>query len=183
MAYRLSYDRKVRTLSDDTEMDLLIIVQTFSRQPRSRTRLLAKKSHVSSYYVAITCFLRNRYLCLKKLEKKKKKKENNRTRSFVTNGRIICLWLFRRNTLEHRHDSFFLFIFIYWNSQFVQFGHLVEFFNSYINMLVATPSGVSSSRWQRHDSWQLSYSMIQLQLEIERCNEQDELTNELVWKS
>ena len=74
MAYRLSYDRKVRTLSDDTEMDLLIIVQTFSRQPRSRTRLLAKKSHVSSYYVAITCFLRNRYLCLKKLEKKKKKK-------------------------------------------------------------------------------------------------------------
>ena len=40
----------------------------------------------------------------------------------------------------------FFFIFIYWNSQFVQFGHLVEFFNSYINMLMATPSEVPSSR-------------------------------------
>ena len=38
------------------------------------------------------------------------------------------------------------FLFIYWNSQFVQFEHLVEFVNSYINMLVATLSGVPSSR-------------------------------------
>ena len=42
--------------------------------------------------------------------------------------------------------TMFFFIFISSNSQFVQFGHLVKFFNSYINMLVATPSGVPSSR-------------------------------------
>ena len=45
---------------------------------------------------------------------------------------------------RERLALFFLFISSY--SQFVQFGHLVEFFNSYINMSVATSSGVPSSR-------------------------------------
>ena len=47
----------------------------------------------------------------------------------------------------------FIYLFIYWNSQFVHFGHLVEFFNSYISMLVATPSGVPmylvANIWQK----------------------------------
>ena len=40
----------------------------------------------------------------------------------------------------------FSFLFICFYLQFIQFRHLVEFFNSYINMLVATSSGVPSSR-------------------------------------
>ena len=42
-------------------------------------------------------------------------------------------------TLRGFSISFF-FLFICFYSQFVQFGHLIEFYNNYINMLVGVPS-------------------------------------------
>ena len=50
-----------------------------------------------------------------------------------------------------------VFFIYYLYSQFVQFGHLVEFFNSYVNMQVATPSGVPSSRLLGHILCKISF--------------------------
>lgn len=55
----LSYYRKLKTVNDDTKTGLLIIVQTFAREVRTRTWLVVKKSRVSPYYVVTTCSLRN----------------------------------------------------------------------------------------------------------------------------
>lgn len=55
----LYYYRKLKTVNDDTKTGLLIIVQTFAREVRTRTWLVVKKSRVSPYYVVTTCSLRN----------------------------------------------------------------------------------------------------------------------------
>ena len=59
-----------------------------------------------------------------------------------------------RNT-SARHSARLFFIFIYWNSQFVHFGHLVEFFNSYINMLVAPQRGAIFAFARLYPLWGL----------------------------